>query len=176
MEEQSLGIGSRVRHPEFGAGVIIQASSDAFEIVFMEHGWRKISTNYENLEVIDAMEPDRDMVSYAQVEAMIVKVLKRYTDLQELIEMGDKWTGGKMILKPGREELASKEIPIETFFHKIVMVRDRIRVMEQRINSSKLSDEEKVNLQQYITRIYGSLTTFNVLFQYKSDYFSGERS
>lgn len=176
MEEQTLGIGSRVRHPEFGAGVIIQASSDAFEIVFMDHGWRKISTGYENLEVIDAMEPDRDMVSYAQVEAMMVKVLKRYTDLQELIEMGDKWTGGKMILQPGRDGLTSKEIPIETFFHKIVMVRDRLRVMEQRINSSKLTDEEKVSLQQYITRIYGSLTTFNVLFQYKSDYFSGERS
>lgn len=176
MEEQILGIGSRVKHPEFGSGVIIQAFSDAWEIVFIEHGWRKLSRDYEKLEVIDAMEPDRDLVSYEQVEAMMVKVLKRYTDLQEVIEMGDKWTGGKMILKPGREDLASKEIPMDTFFHKIVMVRDRLRVMEQRINSSKLSDEEKVNLQQYISRIYGSLTTFNVLFSYKSDYFLGERS
>jgi len=176
MEEQSLGIGSRVKHPEFGAGVIIQATSDAYEIVFLEYGWRKLSRDYKNLEVIDVMEPDRDLVSYEQVEAMMVKVLKRYTDLQEVIEMGERWTGGKMILKPGREGLASKEMPIDTFFHKIVMVRDRLRVMEQRINSSKLTDEEKVNLQQYITRIYGSLTTFNVLFNYKSDYFSGERS
>lgn len=176
MEEQTLGIGSRVKHPEFGAGVIIQATSDTFEIVFIEHGWRKILRSFKGLEIIDAMEPDRDLVSYEQVESMIVRVLRRYSDLQELVEMGDKWTGGKMILQPGRSELASKEIPIETFFHKIVMVRDRLRVMEQRINSSNLTDEDKVNLQQYITRIYGSLTTFNVLFQFKTDYFTGEKS
>ncbi len=176
MEEQTLGIGSRVKHPEFGTGVIIQASMDAYEIVFVDYGWRKITRNFEGLEVIDAMEPDHDMVSYEQVEMMIIKVLKRYSDLQETIEMGEKWIGGKMILEPGRSDLSSKDIPIETFFHKIVMVRDRIRVMEQRINSSKLSDEEKVSLQQYITRIYGSLTTFNVLFKYKTDHFSGDRN
>lgn len=176
MEEQILGIGSRVKHPDFGAGVIIQSSSDAYEIIFMDHGWRKLSRSYEGLEVIDVMEPDRDLVSHEQVESMIVKILRRYSDIQELVELGDKWVGGKLILQPGRDGLSSKEIPIDAFFHKIVMVRDRVRVMEQRINSSKLSDEEKVNLQQYITRIYGSLTTFNVLFQYKSDYFSGEKS
>ena len=82
-----------------------------------------------------------------------------------------------MILKPSDDSMKSKEIPIDTFFHKIVMVRDRLRVMEQRINASKkLSDEDKVNLQQYITRIYGSLTTFNVLFKYKEDHFVGEKS
>ena len=81
-----------------------------------------------------------------------------------------------MILQPDDDSLKPKEIPIETFFHKIVMVRDRLRVMEQRINSSDLNDEEKVNLQQYITRIYGSLTTFNVLFKHKEDSFVGEKS
>jgi hypothetical protein len=176
MEELTLGIGSRVKHPEFGAGVIIQVSAEAYEIIFMEHGWRKLSRSYEGLEVIDAMEPDRDLVSYEQVETMLVKVLRRFSDLQEIVDLGSKWKGGKMILQPGRTGLSSKEIPIEAFFHKIVMIRDRVRVMEQRINSSNLSDEEKVSLQQYITRIYGSLTTFNVLFEYKSDHFSGEKS
>ncbi|MFZ1255152.1 MAG: hypothetical protein WAR77_02315, partial [Saprospiraceae bacterium] len=71
--------------------------------------------------------------------------------------------------------LKEKEIPIEKFFHKIVMLRDRLRVMEQRINSSNLTDEEKINLQQYITRIYGSLTTFNVLFRHKEHQFVGEK-
>lgn len=81
-----------------------------------------------------------------------------------------------MELKPGEEGLKSKEIPIDTFFHKIVMLRDRLRVLEQNINShAKLSDEDKVNLQQYITRCYGSLTTFNVLFDRKEDWFVGEK-
>jgi hypothetical protein len=80
-------------------------------------------------------------------------------------------------LQPGDKNMASKEIPIDTFFHKIVMLRDRLRVMEQRINSNdKMTDEEKVNMQQYITRIYGSLTTFNVLFKFPHDNFVGDKS
>ena len=81
-----------------------------------------------------------------------------------------------MILDPGQAGLASKEIPIDTFFHKIIMVRDRVRVMEQKINASNLEEIEKVELQQYITRIYGSLTTFNVLFRSNKDFFVGEKS
>ena len=82
-----------------------------------------------------------------------------------------------MLLQPFDKTLKPKEIPMEDFFHKIVMLRDRLRVLEQNINSNKkLSDEEKVNIQQYITRCYGSLTTFNVLFKYKEDYFVGDKS
>jgi predicted RNase H-like nuclease len=81
-----------------------------------------------------------------------------------------------MKLVPGQASLAHKDVPIDVFFHKIVMLRDRLRVMEQKINASKLEEIEKVELQQYITRIYGSLTTFNILFKSQNDYFVGEKS
>jgi hypothetical protein len=157
-------------------GVVTQLTCEYFEIVFIDHGWRRILRSFKNLEIIEAMEPDHDIISYEQVENMMVKVLRRFSDIQETVEMGDKWAGGRVILQPGRGDLASKEIPIDAFFHKIVMVRDRLRVLEQHINSSNLTDAEKVDLQQYITRIYGSLTTFNIMFQYKSDYFIGEKT
>ncbi len=92
-------------------------------------------------------------------------VLDKYASLNEVVPLGEKWVCGTMLLQPANKSLLPKEIPVEVFFHKIVMLRDRLRVLEQNINShSVLTDEEKVDLQQYITRIYGSLTTFNILF------------
>ena len=92
------------------------------------------------------------------------------------IKMMDRWKGGTMTLRPGREGLNEKPIPIDAFFHKIVMVRDRLRVLEQKINThTGLSDADKVELQQYITRVYGSLTTFNVLFSDRDDWFVGQK-
>jgi hypothetical protein len=92
------------------------------------------------------------------------------------VPLGQRWQGGQMILKPGDETLSPHSFPVETFFHKIVMIRDRLRVLEQQINANqKLSDEEKVGLQQYITRSYGSLTSFNILFKNKEDHFVGQK-
>jgi len=176
MDNLIFGIGSRVRHPKFGAGVVVQVWPDHYEVVFMDHGVKQIFHATDHLDVIEFRSQDSDQLSFDKVEKSLVKILRRFSDVQETVPIGEKWTGGKMILQPGTTGLQSKEIPIEAFFHKIVMVRDRLRVMEQRVNASKLTDEEKVDIQQYITRIYGSLTTFNILFADKEDYFVGEKS
>lgn len=173
---QTLGIGSRVKHPAYGEGVVIRLHQAAYEICFMTYGIKDVGRSYEKLEIIEAIEAE-EAVSFTQAEEALMHILRTWSGISETVDLGDKWTNGVMILKPGDDSMKSKELPIDGFFHKIVMVRDRLRVMEQRINSSKnLSDEEKVNLQQYLTRIYGSLTTFNVLFKYKDDHFVGERS
>lgn len=174
--EMTLGIGSRVRHPQMGKGVVVQVRSDAYEIGFIEYGVRLIKRDFEGLDIIEAVETPEDLVSYEDLEKSLVRVLTRFSDIQQTVPLGQKWTGGRMVLYPGDKTLKEKEVPIDTFFHKIVMIRDRVRVMEQRINASNLTDEEKVDLEQYITRIYGSLTTFNVLFRNKEDQFTGEKS
>lgn len=176
MSDQEVGIGSRVRHPEFGEGVVINVKPKTYLVVFIQRGKIEVAKSYVNLEIVDAVEPETDMVSLSDVEKIMTNIIKRYSDIQETVPMGIKWTGGKMILQPASASLKPKEIPIDMFFNKIIMLRDRLRVLEQRINSNdKLSEEEKVNMQQYITRIYGSLTTFNVLFRDDKDHFVGEK-
>lgn len=102
-------------------------------------------------------------------------VLRAELSLSE-VPLGNRWEGGELVLKPGKEGTAEKRVPIETFFHKIVMIRDRLRVLEQKVNGHpKLSDEEKVQMQQYVTQCYGTLTTFNVLFAEKSEFFAGQK-
>jgi hypothetical protein len=176
MEQVYLGIGSRISHPDFGPGVVIQVRPDMYEVTFINHGNKSILKSYAGLEVIEAVEEERDLVSFDKVERVFQKLLRNITDIQETVPIGKKWAGGKILLEPGDKNYVGKEIPIDVFFHKIVMVRDRLRVLEQRVNASELSDDEKVNIQQYITRIYGSLTSFNVLFADKKDHFVGEKS
>lgn len=173
-ENTTLGIGSRVRHPAFEEGVVIRLHAAAYDVCFLRYGIKSVGKDYDKWEVIERIEPEAE-VSFTAAEKALRRILRNYNALQEEVKLGDRWIDGQLILQPGEEGLKAKEMPIDTFFHKIVMVRDRLRVMEQRINGSQLTDEEKVNLQQYITKIYGSLTSFNVLFKYPEDGFVGER-
>ncbi|WP_397445530.1 hypothetical protein [Polaribacter sp. R77954] len=171
-----LGIGSRIAHASLGLGVITNVTSKHYWVTFIENGLETIAIDSE-FEVIEAVEDDVDTVSFYEVEKSLKNLLQKWSDVTEISPIADRWKKGTLILRPADQNLADKEIPIDTFFHKIVMVRDRIRVMEQKINSSKtLDDQDKIDLQQYITRIYGSLTTFNVLFKLKADNFVGARS
>lgn len=170
-----LGISSRIKHPEYGLGVVTNVTSKHYWVTFIENGLETIDIDSE-FEIIDAVEDEVDSVSFYEVETILRNLLKKWSDVSEIVPIGDKWKGGTLILEPGDTNLKSKELPIDSFFHKIVMVRDRIRVMEQKINSSNLEEQEKIDLQQYITRMYGSLTTFNVLFKNKSQQFVGSRS
>lgn len=171
-----LAPGSRINHPEMGKGVVTNVTPQHYYVSFIESGIETIDLDAE-FEIIEALDYELDLVSFYEVESSLRKLLQRWSDITPSVKIGDKWKGGTMLLQPGQRDLAAKEIPIDNFFHKIVMVRDRLRVMEQKINAHKeVDDATKVELQQYITRIYGSLTTFNVLFRDKADYFVGEKS
>tara|TARA_R110002111_G_scaffold171599_1_gene237120 strand:+ start:8429 stop:8953 length:525 start_codon:yes stop_codon:yes gene_type:complete len=170
-----LGIGSRINHTEYGKGVVTNVTSKHYWVTFIENGLETIDIDSE-FEVIDAAEDEVDTVSFYDVERSLKFILKQWSDVSEVVTIADKWKGGKLIMTPGDSNLKSSELPIDTFFHKITMVRDRLRVMEQKINSSNLEEQEKIDLQQYITHSYGSLTSFNVLFKLKSQQFVGQRS
>ena len=177
MNDIELGIGSRIKHPQFGIGVVINVKAKTYTVVFMEKGRLEVSKAYNAVEVVEAAEPDTDLISLSDIERTLTNILKKYSDVSEIVPLGDRWIGGKMVFYPANTTQQPKEIPIDVFFNKIIMLRDRLRVMEQRINAhDKLSEEDKINLQQYLTRIYGSLTTFNVLFKEKDHHFVGEKT
>jgi hypothetical protein len=167
-----LGIGSRINHPEYGMGVVTNVTSIHYWVTFIEKGLETIDID-DTFEVIEALEDDVDTVSFYEIEKSLRSILKKWSDVSEIVPIADKFKGGKLIIEPANTDLISHEVPVETFFNKIIMVRDRVRVMEQKINSSNLENSEKIDLQQYISRIYGSLTTFNILFKNKSDVFVG---
>lgn len=177
MDQTTLGIGTRLQHTQYGPGVIAGVKYATYLISFIHHGVKEIDKNDDRLEEIIPENVSAEIETLSDGEKSLLKILRLWNGIAEPVALGDKWAGGKMLLQPADASLKPKEIPVEDFFHKIVMLRDRLRVLEQNINSSKnLSDEEKVNIQQYITRCYGSLTTFNVLFKNKEDWFVGEKS
>ncbi len=172
-----LGIGSRVKHPAFGDGVVVRLHVAAYEVCFMQFGLKMVGKDYSGWQIVERITPE-ETVSFTEAEQSLVRILRAWAGVSlETVPLGDRWNKGVLIMKPSDSSLQPKEVPIETFFHKIVMMRDRLRVLEQAINAhKKLDDEDKVNLQQYITRCYGSMTTFNTLFRNREDYFVGESS
>ncbi|HEX7844660.1 MAG TPA: hypothetical protein VF476_02600 [Chitinophagaceae bacterium] len=177
MEQTTLGIGTRLQHVHYGPGVIVGLHYASYLISFINHGIKEIDKTDDKLEEIIPENVTEEIETHSEVERSLLKILRLWGGLTENVPLGDKWIKGMVLLQPFDKSLKPKEIPIDDFFHKIVMLRDRLRVLEQHINShKKLEDEDKVNLQQYITRCYGSLTTFNVLFKNKEHWFVGEKS
>ena len=170
-----LGIGSQVKHPTFGEGVVVAVDREFYKIYFHKEDKAKmIAVIYEGLEVVEGVESEAPPLEMEDFERAMKRVLSDYVEPKPMMGMAGKWIRGTMTLNPLDPDMSNKEIPIETFFHKIVMVRERLRVLEQNINNhEKLDDEDRVHLQQYITRAYGSLTTFNVLFASKENHFKG---
>ncbi len=177
MDQMTLGVGTRLQHTQHGPGVIVGIRFATYLISFINTGIKEIDKTDTQLEEIIPENVSVEVETQSEAERSLVKILRMWGGLTETVPLGDKWIKGMMLLQPADKTLKPKEIPVEDFFHKIVMLRDRLRVLEQNINSNKkLTDEDKVNLQQYITRCYGSLTTFNVLFRNKEQWFVGEKS
>jgi hypothetical protein len=176
MDQLTLGIGTRLQHTQYGPGVIVGVKYAVYLISFIHHGLKEINKEDPHLDEIIPENATTEIETQSDAERSLLGILQLWGGLSEIVPLGDKWKGGTIILQPGDKSVKPKEVPIDAFFHKIVMARDRLRVLEQQINGHKaLSDEEKVNLQQYITRIYGSFTTFNVLFKNKEQWFIGEK-
>jgi hypothetical protein len=176
MDQTTLGIGTRLQHTHYGPGVIVGIKYATYLVSFINHGIKEIDKTDDKLDEIIPENVSLEVETTSEVEQSLLKILRLWGGLSEIVPLGDKWIKGTMLLQPFDKSLKPKEIPIDDFFHKVVMLRDRLRVLEQNINSNKtLSDEEKVNIQQYITRCYGSLTTFNLLFKNKEHWFVGEK-
>jgi hypothetical protein len=178
MKIEGLHVGMRVRHPQYGVGTVKTISEATADIQFAD-GRKTVAPEPSELQ------PAEPQAAITCLELPLAQVVRQTVDavLENLgVEspeaakplLAGRWHGGKAVFHPSTSSSGSqpKEVPLETFFHKIVGMRNQLRVLEQKINANeKLNDTEKVDLQQYITRCYGSMTTFNMFFREKEDQF-----
>jgi hypothetical protein len=169
---KEIRIGQCVRHPSYdGTGDVTRIEPNQVEVFFNQG---KMTLGLEEIEKLIALDTvDTSHLDIRDlIEQSVTSALRAAESQTAESSMAKKFRSGKMVIHPADASLSGKEIDLETFFHKIVMVRDNLRVLEQKINSHKgITEQEKVELQQYLTRMAGSLTTFNGLFRDKDEYF-----
>jgi hypothetical protein len=182
MNIETLHIGMKIRHPQYGVGVVKSLTEQTAEIAFEdEDAPRKIAPASSDLQSAEATatvsELEMPLANLIRDTAHAVVEALGLEQKDAVVEgLATRWQKGTLVMQPADTSLQPKEVPLEIFFHKIVMIRNNLRVLEQKVNASeKLSDVDKVELQQYITRCYGSLTTFNILFKNKDDQFRTSR-
>jgi hypothetical protein len=183
MKIETLHIGMKVLHPHYGVGVVNTLSERSADVLF-DGVLRTVSPELSHLEpaepvlTVNGVETSLHRFIEGLVEQTTRAVVGElgFENPESVVEeLGIRWNDGKLVLHPADPSLQPKEVPLETFFHKIVMLRNNLRVLEQKINShEKLTDGEKVEFQQYISRCYGSMTTFNILFRNREGQFSSK--
>ncbi|HLW35803.1 MAG TPA: hypothetical protein VKS98_09105 [Chthoniobacterales bacterium] len=172
----TLHIGMKVRHPQYGVGVVRSLTEQTAEISF-DDAPRTIAPASSDLQPAESTATLTDLqmplTNLIQETAQAVVDALGLEQKDVVVEgLANRWQRGTLVLQSADNSLQPKEVPLETFFHKIVMIRNNLRVLEQKVNANdKLSEADKFDIQQYITRCYGSLTTFNILFKNKEDQF-----
>lgn len=176
MKIESLRIGQSVRHPLYGLGTVCALNERIADVQFAE-GRRSLDP------VVAELQPAESIAAVTGLEVPLPQLVRETVEAtvqclgferpdSVVGQLGSRWHGGRLVLHPADPTLQTKDVPIEVFFHKVVMLRNQLRVLEQKINAhEKLTDGEKVEFQQYVSRCYGSLTTFNLLFKEKEDAF-----
>lgn len=178
MRIEALHVGMRVRHPQYGPGTVKTIGEHTADIQFTD-AVRTVAPDSCGLEPAEAQVAisglEQPLATFIrQVVQAVAQELGLESPDQVVSQLAARWHGGTLVLRPADPSLQSKEVPLETFFHKIVLIRNNLRLLEQKLNAhEKLTEADKVELQQYITRCYGSLTTFNLLFRHKEDQFVG---